>query len=337
MDRINQLLESKVDKNELNLVAASLQNKAEKTDFDFLSASLSNVRLDNEHRLLDLEKKIDTFRTDLDSFDEFLNTHLDKKADSKDLDRLTQLLGKKADIDHLGKIRSDLGEDIKYVRDDLHQFKRLMNDELSEKQGKTKGSYEKLSDEVYRLSDQIKLLTQDRKADADDASNLFKTFSNSSKKELQLTVERFSEDLDRIRREIDDGLAKKLDKKEWTQAKTKLVADIDAKADLKEVQVVIDKCQNEMDLQFKEYKDQFKGLVRDHEDEIYNLLSKKANLSDLNAALVNKADMSIFHSVANQKVDAEDFEALRRKIEKLAQNVENSVPANGKFFTVAVE
>lgn len=328
LDRIKHLIENKADKSEVNLLSATLSTKAEKADVEFMSASLSNLRLDNEHRILDLEKKLNLYKSDLDGFENYLG-NIERKAEGKDLERLTQLVAKKIDADHvnntLNKLRNELGEDINYIRDELHQFKRTTNEEIGERHGKSKGFLDKMNDDVHRLSEQVKQMLHERRHDLEETTNMAKTISNNAKKELQLTTDSLAEDLQRIRREVEEGLSKKIDKKEWSNSKSKLAAQLEAKADLMEVQNVIDTWQNDLNIKFKEHREEFKNMIRDHENELYNVVSKKANVSDVNSALNGKIDTVVANGLLNEKVDLHDFDVLRQKITKIAQVVEESV------------
>jgi len=44
-------------------------------------------------------------------------------------------------------------------------------------------------------------------------------------------------------------------------------------------------------------------------------MSKKANLADVNSALINKADTSMIHGLLSQKIGSLDFDEMKRKLE----------------------
>ncbi len=324
LERIKSLLENKADRNELSLVSNSLSKKAEKADVDFISASLSNLRLDNEHRLLDLEKKLELYRSDLESFEDHFN-NFDKKADARDLDRLMQLVSKKSDFEHvnssLTKLRNELNEDINYVRDEIQQFKKHIGEEIGERNGKSKGVVEKLSDTVQSLSEQMRTIVQERRHDLEETTSIAKTISNNAKKELQLTTDALTEDIGRFKRDVEELLAKKLDKKEWSQAKSKLQAVVENKVDLAEVQNTVDIWQNELNLRLSENREEIKGLIKENEKDIFNSLLKKANLSDL----ANK--LEVMQSLLNKKVDIQELESLKQKVTKL---IEGTISTKGE-------
>jgi len=333
LDRIKVLLENKADRSDLKLLTNCLSGKAEKVDLDFVTASVSNMRLDSEQRLLDLEKKLDLYKSDLENFEELVNI-VDKKAESRDLERLVQLVSKKSDFDHvsnsLTKLRGELSEDINYLRDELHQFKRYVGEEMGEKHGKSKGFYDRVSDDIHRLSEQVKTILQERRHDLEETTNMAKTISNNAKKELQLTTDTLAEDIERLRRELEEILAKKVDKKEFSHTKAKLQSFIEGKADIAEIQNTIDSWQSDINLRFKENKEEIKSLLKEQENEVYNILNKKANLSDLTTGLSSKVDMNLLNSLLHKKADFQDFDALKQKFSKMIQTVDDTVPAKGK-------
>ena len=74
-----------------------------------------------------------------------------------------------------------------------------------------------------------------------------------------------------------------------------------------------------------EYKEEVKNAIRNQETELFNLLGRKANLSDLNTALAAKADNSIVQSLINQKISINEFDDIRKLVEKLCRELEEKV------------
>jgi DNA-binding IscR family transcriptional regulator len=318
-DKLSQLLDSKIDKNEFNMLISNIQGKSDKTDFDIISTEIHNLRLDNEHRFLEVDKRYDYVKNDVESTKHTLNSGLNKKVDAKEYDRLFSLIGKKADMDQVNssllKIKTDVNEEFMMIKNEVNLQKRAVEESLLERQHKSELFYEKLSDELYKVNDQMKNVLEERRGDIEETAKFVKGVTNTTKKEIQIITDKLSDDVDNLRKHMDDIMIKKLDKKEYSEWKAKVLAQIDGKVDLSEVQTALNACQSDIGRSFQEYKDEFKSLFRNQENEMFNLLSKKANLSEINAALTTKADTSLFNSIVGQKIGAPEFEELKRKIE----------------------
>lgn len=101
LDRFTQLIEDKADKSEISLLASTISSKADKTDLEYFANSLSNVKVECEHRLGSFDKKLEATRAEIESTRQYLGGVVGKKAESKDVDRLAQLVNNKVDSDYV--------------------------------------------------------------------------------------------------------------------------------------------------------------------------------------------------------------------------------------------
>ena len=327
-------MDNKIDKSEFNLLVSNVASKSDKGDIDLISARIDNLKLDAEHKNLEFEKRLEFFKHDFENTKHTLISNLNKKAENKDYDRLVNLIGKKADVDHVNssilKIRTDTNEEVGGIRNEINIQKRSIDETLIERQHNNEIFYEKLSDEIYKLNDQIKNLLEDRRGDIEETAKFIKNVTNTTKKEIQLTIDKLSDELEYMKKGLDELISKKTDKKDLAELKTKLLSQIDSKVDLNEVQNALNTCQSDLSGRFVEYKDEIKNIVRTHENEIFNLLSKKANLADINAALSTKADSNLLQNQLSQKINSVDFEEFKRRLDYLMSAVEEKCNQRGK-------
>jgi len=333
LDRINQLLESKADRNELILLTSTLGNKADKGDLEYFASSLSNVKVECEHRLGGLDKKMESFRGELESTRQFINNTINKKVDSKDLERLAQLVNKKIDIDFLEdnmlQLRREVAEQLEDLKGEIVEYKRNVDTNVTERVERSEGFFEKTTEEVYRLSDQLKSVLEMTRNDREQTMNFTKEISGTIKKEMNHVADRFSDDIQTLRKEVGEIHSKKLDKKEWNEAKSKILSQLDGKVDLLEVQDALNTCQADLSSRFIEYKEEIKNLIRNHDGDIYSLLSKKANISDINSILANKADNNTINAMIAQKIDSQEIDDLRRKVEIVMKSNNEKASSRG--------
>ena len=336
LDKLNQILDNKIDKNEFNLLISNVATKSDKEDIDLISATIDNIKLDNEHRHLEFEKRLEFFKNDIENTKHSLISNLNKKSENKDYDRLVNLISKKADLDHVNssilKIQTDINEELGIIMNEINIQKRSVEEILVERQHKNELFYEKLSDEIYKLNDQIKSLLEERRGDIEETTKFIKNVTNTTKKEIQLTIDKHSDELEYMKKALDELTSKRIDKKDLTELKAKLLSQLDSKVDLIEVQNALNTCQSDLSGRFVEYKDEIKNIVRTHENEIFNLLSKKANLADVNAALSTKADSNVLLSQLSQKISSGDFEEFKRKLDYLMSSTEGKCNQRGKHI-----
>ena len=156
---------------------------------------------------------------------------------------------------------------------------------------------------------------------------------------MTLITDRLFAELEDMKKIVEDIITRKLEKKDLAEFKAKITAQLDGKVDLVEVQSALNTCQSDISVRFMEYKEEVKNLIRNHESEIFNLLSKKANLSDVNAALANKVDSSVVNQLISQKPGYNEIEDMRRRIEQMLKE-DDKVTIRGNIlfsFVISLE
>jgi hypothetical protein len=325
LDKLNQILEDKVDRSDFNLITNTLASKIDRADFEHFISTLSA----HNAELKEFDKRIDLFRDDLEAYKQALNGQLNKKADAREVERLAQALAKKPDVEHTNAIiaetKHELADDFNSLRSEFIAYKRSLEENFGDRQAKNESFYDKLSEEIYKLNDQLKTILEERRNDIEETAKFVKNISNATKKEVQGITDRLFSELDEIRKAVEDLITRKVEKKEWAEIKAKLVTELEGKVDLVEVQNALNTCQADISARFSEYREEVKNMVRSHENEIYTMLSKKANLADMNTALANKADVSTVHALLGQKTSNLEYEDLKRKLDQFVHLVEDKV------------
>ena len=85
---------------------------------------------------------------------------------------------------------------------------------------------------------------------------------------------------------------------------------------MSEVQAALNACQADISSRFVEYKEEIRNTLRQLEGELFMVINKKANLSDMDVALNSKADAQLMQNLIHQKINVNDFEEIRRALEK---------------------
>jgi hypothetical protein len=338
IDKIIEILDNKVDRSDFSLLNNALHSKADKSDIEHTSSSVTSQKIDFEHKIRDYDRKIESIKEELENHRQSLFNQLNKKADAREFERLSAIVSKKSDSEHtsaiLNEIKNEIAEDVLKIRNDVISFRRNIDEAISEKHNKTENLTEKLSEEVFKLNDQLKNVLEERRNDIEETAKFVKNVTSTNKKELQLVTDRLFADIEELKKTVDDLITRKVEKKEFIESRAKIFSELEGKVDLPEVQGALNSCQADISARFTEFREEVKNMVRNHENEIYTLLSKKANLSDLNSALQGKADGSSIHALLSGKASVLEFDDLKRKIEQIAHLLDEKI--NFRDFEVQV-
>ena len=115
---------------------------------------MTNLRVDHERGTGSFDKRLEATRVELESTKQLLSSSLNKKADSKDLDRFFQLLNKKGDIEFteesILQMRGEVANELEHLKRDLTDFKRMADSNLNERLERSEGYYSKISEDVFQ-------------------------------------------------------------------------------------------------------------------------------------------------------------------------------------------
>lgn len=228
------------------------------------------------------------------------------------------------------KTRNEFSEEIGEVRNELVHLNRKQEEAFNEKFTKTDHFYQTINDDIYKVNQQIQNILEERRSDIEETAKFVKNISVTTKKEIQITTDRLSEEIEDLKKTSEELIQRKLEKKDFLESRQKLVGQIEAKVDLTEVQNALNTTQNDLATKFIEYKDEVKSMVHSHEHELFSMMNKKVNLSDFNSAINQKVDANVMNGLLSQKASIHELEDLGRKIEHQLRNSDDRVSYKGK-------
>ena len=101
IDDLFRQLDKKTERGELDILRQDISMKVDKNDYDIFAVSINNQRLENEQKSASIEKDMDEFmetiQNELSNLKNTVLASLNKKADFSMLDRLNDLVSKKVD------------------------------------------------------------------------------------------------------------------------------------------------------------------------------------------------------------------------------------------------
>ena len=116
-------------------------------------------------------------------------------------------------------------------------------------------------------------------------------------------------DLETVRKMFGDLEIRKGDKREMIELKQLIVQSIEQKADVSEVQAIINKFSNEQTQKAFDLKQELFKKVSEIQSLVSAGVGTKVSIEEFQEALSQKVDLTTFRTVVEQKATHADFEA----------------------------
>ena len=322
-------MESKADRSELKSISTTLSSKADNLEIDLIRDNLASIESGKDSKLVSMNTMVNELKSSVSSMLDELSDISERKADNKDVEKICKELSKKIEKDSfndiIAQMKDEVYNDILLLKEDLFAERNAQMAQIQEKESGIEVFQDKFNEDIIQLTEHLKALSEERRNDVEETAKFIKNVVNNTKHEIGKDLEKYAEEYETLKGNIEDIFAKKIDKKDFLEIRAKLVAQIDEKVDLFEVQNAINTIQSDFSTKFIEYRDELLSEMKNHESSVLEMISKKANLSEFSNSLSTKADMSALQSVANQKVGIIEFEDLKKLTEKLLKEYEEKV------------
>lgn len=322
IEKLTDIIDNKVDRQEIPIIFDKIEEAVRSTqkDMEILEKNLINYKNESEQRDA---KRFEVFKQEIDIFKEQIQATLAKRPEARDIEKINVLLSNKLDFDQLNEtltnMKNEIYEDLVILKNEINLQKTYIDESLSERFHK---SDQQRDEEMARISERLKILMEDRQNDIEETAKYVKQMTATTKKDIEKDLIKLLEDFEGLRRSMEEMLNKKLEKKDFLDFRNKLSNELEQKVDLSEVQAALNTSQSDISSRFVEFKEEIKTLIRGHENEVFSLMNKKANISDVNAALNAKADNNLVQSLMNHKLNISEFEDIRKLVEKLAHEID---------------
>ena len=322
IEKLTDIIDNKVDRQEITLLINKMEENAKimQKDMESLEKDIRAQKIESEQRE---NKRSDVFRQELELFKEQVQTAINKKPESRDLDKLTNLVNNKLDLEQMGEtltsMKNEIYEDLVILKNEINMQRTYIDESLNERFHKTE---QQRDEEITRITERLKILMEDRQNDIEETAKFVKQLTANTRKDMEKDLIKLLEDFENMRKTMEELLSKKLDKKELIEFRGKVSKDLEQKVDLSEVQAALNSSQSDISSRFIEFKEEIKTVIRGHENEIFGLMNKKANVSDVNSALSTKADSNLVQSLINQKLNISEYDEIRKLVERIGKDVD---------------
>lgn len=331
IEELKRQLQTKTDRSELISVVAALEAKAEKREVEKIAKELSDSNWHTLKEVTEMKSKQSGFEEDLLKVTEDIQFILIKKADTNEVDRIFNEFSRKSSsndkLDNdkleniLENITNEFASDFQALKDEIASYRRKVDDAVAEVDRKADNTNDRLSGLFMSLNDQMKTLLEEKRKEFESMSNLVKGVKSSSKKDIAAIREEVAEATERIKEQVAELTRSKVEKQDLMLVREKLSEQLENKVDLSEVQNAINTCQQDTSSRFLELKDQMGRAIEELELQMFDILKKKANSSEVSAMFTTKADDDIVRELVAKKTNYDEFAELKRAVENLIQDV----------------
>jgi len=316
MQNAQLALEMKADKVLLENLASELRHKPDKDSIDkFIKTEFSRLergieyRTESSHGLdqrwasvaVEIDQFMNQVKADLDRLEKLTKAELVKKADSRELDRLSQLLARKVDGEALDLLGIQLRGELKQASaDDTRKSTVKLVKEQTETLQRSEEKFQKFEDDMKVVRDRIKRDAQRTKTEIDDAFKVISQHQNTAKNDILTEVTRVKGEIDRLSKQVKE--LKSSDSKKLLEKK------LQSKADVTVVTEALFSVQKDTAENLSELKAEFKRMLALSEKEILVSIERKANISDVRDWLTSKVDLETLE-LSLEKLEAPKFDA----------------------------
>ena len=306
LKEIYSQLALKPDKSEVNkyLVHES-SKKVDKNDLDSNLLSIQNTQRESETRTMAYISKLESYSTNLKSKIEDLQntllTSLSKKADLRDLEKLSQSTSKKVEIDQLVLLQNDVKEQGQSIRYECLN----MQESFSERSSKLEQNLRILQGDLAKMNESIRLVSESSRANIEEGVKSVQSYTGSKLEEVKLV----RSELDRVYRELSELKNIYLDKSEFKKT-------IEGKVDSRDLREFMDKTVRDMSRQVQQTTEDLKELILRKEKELILLIDKKPNVHELNSLFLESKHKSFMNAEKESYSKTRDSEIVTREISR---------------------
>ena len=327
-ERMVEILEGKADKGEIDHVMSVIQKKVEKQETDKLNLDLKCWKTECDKWLKLFDKNLESHRKDLLGYkgeNEALVEKLNKKAERKETDRLSNLLGRKVDAERVAeevsRLKKDWAVESKSWKTEMTKQRQQSTDEVKEKTRKLEKGQEVLGEEIGHSRVESGQFRAEWAKMLDDVVKNSKSMSDGLCREFDLKLEKLGEEIAIIGKDNEKLVVDKLEKNDFTDLMKDVTKSQTMKVDCEEVQASLNSCQADIAGKLIDLRDEFIKAVKNQGQEQSSLIAKKANLSELKSAITEKLDQQGADDLMDRRFNELGLDGVITRVRKMEDDL----------------
>lgn len=222
-DHIFEIVEGKCGKGEVDHIAGLVGKKADRMEAEKLGLDMKIWKSESDKWIKAFDKTCQEYKRDLLGYkgeNEALVEKMNKKADRKETDRLSNVLGRKVDAERMAeeisRIKKELASESKGWKQGTLKIKEWCATETKEKNRKLEKGLEVLGEEIGNTSVELGQLRAEYAKMLDDVVKNSKSADLTIKRDLEIQMDKLAEEIAIIGKDSEKLINDKLDKKDFT-------------------------------------------------------------------------------------------------------------------------
>ncbi|CAG9325041.1 unnamed protein product [Blepharisma stoltei] len=276
LDILARELELKADKSEtIKFINHEISKRVEKSDIDTIFSSFNSAKKDadikNNQKFLEMEQFLNKLKNDLDD----LQTAVNRKGDSRDVDRALQLVNKKVDAENIANFKDEINNSLKNIQAQVRLDIRKIEESAIEKSIRNDNYTKAIEEDLTRLKETFKASMEKSQVDLEENLKYIQSYTSGTRAE---DLKSLRHEIGSVQRDIDEIRSRKVDKNE-------LRTLTDQKIDTREFQERLELTFRELSKELKDNKDELQDLVLRKERDILIQIDKKPDIQEVNSLL----------------------------------------------------
>jgi hypothetical protein len=352
VDQIGAALGDKADRSEVGRILSELSDRLHRREAEALQERLTEIQrlleqshtdlaleADSRHRLI--RDEISHTKSTMASFSEELSA----KVDVSEVDKVFSLLKRKADVDHIKDLRSELNEAYQVLAQEL-ESNRLTFDNSIKETRMSLGGLRHLEDGLTKLEDSMHKTLQDfdlvRRRDAEETSKLVKSQTSAVRANFLSSIQEVNAELKGLHEYISQVEQARPDYTYIEDFRQTLDKTLVLKADIHEVQLALSSAQRDVARTVAEVREEARSTRGQLEADMGRALEGKLSASEVGDKLSDKVDKKellklLSSRVSPRQASVDDLELLRTETVKGLNDIKGGVArAEFKEFSTAI-
>jgi hypothetical protein len=324
---LSAALESKVSVNSFNILASEVEKKADsahiekilsyelsrkalKSDLEDLFESINSLKKEFEIKIQQQAITFGNYITDVKSENEMnkltVSKALEKKAEYRDLEKLSEILLRKSDNEEISYLASSLKSDHQALaqshQNALKQEIKKIENYFSESLSQVNKKHQALEEEQTNIKEILKTTSDKYKLELDECFKFFEKSKHEETKSIHYDLEKLQRELEQNKSKTDDLSSKKITN------------------DLKSFKEELELKYEQLNSKFQEIVETTKEALQKHEKEVFTISGTvKSRSEDLSHV------QSFLEDFKTNTIKRKDWEhqvySLQEELEKLGKEI----------------
>ena len=329
LNKINQIIDNKLNKNELQKyenLNNILKNKADNNDFNLINEAFQDMKIKMTKRIddidNDLDRLIENIKLQFQTLNDDLNILEKNKIDNSIIDQINEIINKKVDHnileDNITQLKNNLYKSMNNFIEDIENNQKKFEEKIIMNLNNVSKENQSLLENINIQNETIKDLFENKtNSNNENEIHLEKMYEISQNLQIENNsqIENLKIEMKKDIESLINIINKKMDTNTMNEYLLKINNEINSKIDSSEFQESQDKIISDINSKIKEL---YEDIIKE--------LSDKITKEELNILLNDK--ININKQVYEQKLSIKEFENFKNQNEDIKRELKQKLDIN---------